>query len=70
MRVLRWLNILSGVLIGLCTFFALPFLAASISDYSHEPEDLWLLIFWLIVLVLLSALCFANAWAIGKARRD
>jgi hypothetical protein len=70
MRVLRWLNIFSGVLIGLCTFLVLPFLAPSIADYAREPEDTWLLIFWLLTLVALSALCFANAWAFGKARRD
>lgn len=69
MRVLRWVNFVCGFLFAFGAVACLLFLPENTRDYSREPEDVWLLVFWSGTFVVLSVLCFVNAWALGRLTR-
>jgi hypothetical protein len=61
MAVVRWTNLICGALLVIAALVALVFLPDSIAGYAREPEDAWLGAFWIGLLGMLAALCFANA---------
>src|SRR5690349_379508 len=62
MAVVRWTNLMCGALLIIVALGFLLFLPDDLADYAREPEDVWLGSFWIGLLGLLAALCFANAW--------
>lgn len=61
MAVVRWTNWISGALLIVAALGFLVYLPASLAEYAREPEDVWLGVIWISVLVPLAALCFVNA---------
>jgi hypothetical protein len=68
MAVVRWVNLIAGALLIVAALGFLVFLPANIADYAREPEDVRLGIYWIVGLVLLATLCFANARHSAGAR--
>jgi CHASE2 domain-containing sensor protein len=62
MAIVRWTNLICGGLLSVAALGFLLLLPGSIADIAQEPEDVWLGGFWIALLGLLTALCFANAW--------
>ena len=63
----RWTNLACAALLSIGAVWFLIFLPESILAYAREPEDVWLGGFWVLLLVTLAALCFANAkWTAGS----
>lgn len=60
--VVRWTNLICGVLLIIAAIGFFIFLPDSVADYAREPEDVWLGGLWVALLVLLATLCFVNAW--------
>jgi hypothetical protein len=61
MAVVRWTNLICGAALVIAAVGFLVFLPDNVSEYAREPEDVWLSGFWVGLLGLLAALCFANA---------
>ncbi|MBX9461079.1 MAG: hypothetical protein KL785_08315 [Brevundimonas sp.] len=59
--VMRTANIVELVMLLLGASASLLFLPDAVADYSGEPEDVWLLSFWLIFCIGLGSLCAWNA---------
>src|SRR5690606_2221683 len=59
--VMRTANIIELGMLLLGAAASLLFLPDAVADYSGEPEDVWLLSFWLIFCIALGSLCAWNA---------
>ncbi len=63
--VMRTANIIELVMLLVGASASLLFLPDAVADYRGEPEDVWLLSFWLIFCIGLGSLC---AWNVLSGR--
>lgn len=66
--LMRTANITELVALLLGASASLLFLPDAVAHYGREPEDAWLLSFWLTFCVALGSLCVWNALS-GRGRR-
>jgi len=63
--VMRTANIIELMMLLVGASASLLFLPDAVADYRGEPEDVWLLSFWLIFCIGLGSLC---AWNVLSGR--
>ncbi len=68
--LVRIINCFVALLFGGAAVAIIVFLPASIDEFATEPEDVWLLVFWLVFCASLSGLCLFNAMHTGRAVRN
>ncbi|PQZ84141.1 hypothetical protein CQ035_02370 [Brevundimonas sp. MYb46] len=71
--VVRWTNLIEAILLALGGLAAMVFLPEAVNSYGREPEDVWLLSFWLVFCLAFGGLCLWNALSVtipcGASRR-